>query len=214
MKGKAIFVTGIDTGIGKSVATGIYAKELMNQGYSVITQKMVETGAKKFSEDIILHRKLQGIPLTAEDYEGITCPFVYSYPCSPHLAARLENRKIDIDVVIRNTDILRKKYDYVLIEGAGGLAVPYSEELTILDYIQQQNLPVILVTSGKLGSINHTLLSLFACQYHQLRVHSVVYNLYPKTDPIICNETQYYLSNYLSKVFPNANFEVLKCYDI
>ena len=79
--GKVLFVSGIDTDIGKSIATGYYAKHLMQQGYSVITQKMVQTGCQDISTDIIVHRKIQGITLTEEDRQGITCPYLFDYPC-------------------------------------------------------------------------------------------------------------------------------------
>ena len=93
--GKVLFVSGIDTDIGKSIATGYYAKHLMQQGYSVITQKMVQTGCQDISMDIIVHRKIQGIVLTEEDRQGITCPYLFDYPCSPHMAARLQQTCID-----------------------------------------------------------------------------------------------------------------------
>ena len=88
--GKVIFVSGIDTDVGKTVATGIYAKKLMEQGFSVITQKMIQTGCKNIADDLLVHRKIQGIDLTAEDLQGDTCPYLFEYPCSPHLAAKLE----------------------------------------------------------------------------------------------------------------------------
>ncbi|PRI66971.1 ATP-dependent dethiobiotin synthetase BioD, partial [Haemophilus influenzae] len=91
--GKVIFISGIDTDVGKTIATGIYAKKLMEQGCSVITQKMIQTGCKNIADDLLVHRKIQGIDLTEEDLQGETCPYVFEYPCSPHLAAKRESRK-------------------------------------------------------------------------------------------------------------------------
>ncbi|AWX13386.1 dethiobiotin synthase [Mergibacter septicus] len=214
MSGKVIFISGIDTDVGKSVATGFYAKHLMQQGFSVITQKMVQTGNTGISEDILMHRQLQGISLTEEDLQGETCVYLFDYPCSPHLAAELENRVIEIEKITQATDKLATKYDYVLVEGAGGLAVPYNQYQTSLDYIEQQGYPVILVTSGKLGSINHTLLSLFACQQRNIQVDTVIYNLYPRRDPIIDQDTQQYLRQYLAKYSTNTKFLLLEVQDI
>ena len=101
--GKVLFVSGIDTDIGKSIATGYYAKYLMQQGYSVITQKMVQTGCQEISEDIVVHRKIQGIALTEEDRQGITCPYLFDYPCSPHMAARLQQTCIDEKIIEKST---------------------------------------------------------------------------------------------------------------
>jgi len=205
MTGRVLFISGIDTDIGKTIATGVYAKKLMQEGFSVITQKMVQTGVQGISSDIIQHRKIQGIPLTQEDYDGTTCPYIFPYPCSPHLAAKLAEAEINENNITQATATLQKKYDYVLIEGAGGLCVPYYQQRTTLDYIKAQNYPLILVTSGRLGSINHTLLSLMACKQQQIFVHTVLYNLYPNV-PLIGEDTQQFLQAYLAKAFPLTQF--------
>ncbi|MCW9732551.1 dethiobiotin synthase [Avibacterium sp. 20-15] len=206
MAGQVLFISGIDTDVGKTIATGWYAKKLADQGASVITQKMIQTGCEDISEDIIQHRKLQGIGLLPEDKQGLTCPYLFSYPCSPHLAAQLENRKISTALIRQATDELASRYDYVLLEGAGGLCVPYDDQHTTLDYIAQQQYPLILVTSGKLGSINHTLLSLLACKQYHIEVKGLIYNRYPLGDEMINKETAQYLQNYLQKHFPQAEF--------
>lgn len=212
--GKVIFVSGIDTDVGKTVATGIYAKKLMEQGFSVITQKMIQTGCKNIADDLLVHRKIQGIDLTEEDLQGDTSPYLFEYPCSPHLAAKLEGREINEKIIEKSTALLAEKYDYVLLEGAGGLMVPYCDEATTLHYIQSNNYPLILVTSGKLGSINHTLLSLEACRSHGVPVLSVMYNGYPEYDSIISQETQGYLKGYLKKYFPETGFECFERIEI
>ena len=168
---------------------------------------MIQTGCKNIADDLLVHRKIQGIDLTAEDLQGDTCPYLFEYPCSPHLAAKLEGREINEKIIEKSTALLAEKYDYVLLEGAGGLMVPYCDYATTLDYIQSNNYPLILVTSGKLGSINHTLLSLEACRSHGVSVLSVMYNGYPEYDPIISQETQGYLKGYLKKYFPETGFE-------
>lgn len=204
-----IFISGIDTEIGKTVATGWYANKLTQQGYSVITQKFIQTGCKEKSEDIIKHRKIQGIPLTEEDNLGITCPYIFSYPCSPLLASRLVNQTIEDKKLDECTQILKQQYDIVLIEGAGGLYAPYQQNKTIIDYIAERNYPIILVTSSRLGSINHTLLNLHACQQRNIFVLSVIYNLYPEDDLAISQDTQLFLSQYIAKHFPNTTFDIM-----
>ncbi|MFZ7203078.1 dethiobiotin synthase [Avibacterium avium] len=210
MTGQVIFISGIDTDVGKTIATGWYAKKLAAQGFSVITQKMIQTGCEEISEDIVQHRKLQGIELLPEDQQGLTCPYLFSYPCSPHLAARLENREIRTALIQQATAQLAAHYDYVLLEGAGGLCVPYDERHTTLDYVAQQQYPLILVTSGKLGSINHTLLSLLACQQYAIPLHALIYNRYPLGDETINRETERYLKNYFHQHFPQGKFLVLE----
>ena len=94
MKG-TYFISGIDTNIGKSIITGILARELRKQGKNVITQKMVQTGNEGFSEDIEIHRKIMNIDFLDVDKDMTTAPEIFSYPCSPHLAAKIDKREID-----------------------------------------------------------------------------------------------------------------------
>lgn len=211
--GKVLFVSGIDTDIGKSVATGYYARYLMQLGYSVITQKMVQTGCCDISSDILIHRKIQGVELADEDRKGETCCYLFDYPCSPYLAACLQNTYIDEKTIEKYTALLAQKYDYVLLEGAGGLMVPYAEGKTTLDYITAHNYPLILVTSGRLGSINHTLLSLEVCAHQNINVDTLIYNLYPPTDKLITQDTQQYFKSYLAKHFPTTKFMLMQKID-
>lgn len=192
-KGNVYFISGIDTSVGKTAATGAIAKALAQAGKRVITQKMIQTGCEQVSEDIEEHRRIQGIPFTEEDREGWTCPYIFSYPCSPHMAAAKDGRTIDLQVITQATERLREQYEYVLLEGAGGLMVPNDFQSLTIDYIRDQGYPLILVTSGKLGSINHTLLSLFAAEQYGIPVKAIVYNQYPHIDALIEANTLEYL---------------------
>ena len=192
-KGNVYFISGIDTSVGKTAATGAIAKALAQAGKRVITQKMIQTGCEQVSEDIEEHRRIQGIPFTEEDREGWTCPYIFSYPCSPHMAAAKDGRTIDLQVITQATERLRERYEYVLLEGAGGLMVPNDFQSLTIDYIRDQDYPLILVTSGKLGSINHTLLSLFAAEQYGIPVKAIVYNQYPHIEALIEANTLEYL---------------------
>ena len=192
-KGKVYFISGIDTSVGKTAATGAIAKALAQASKRVITQQMIQTGCEQVSEDIEEHRRIQGIPFTEEDREGWTCPYIFSYPCSPHMAAAKDGRTIDLQVITQATERLRERYEYVLLEGAGGLMVPNDFQSLTIDYIRDQGYPLILVTSGKLGSINHTLLSLFAAEQYGIPVKAIVYNQYPHIDALIEANTLEYL---------------------
>ena len=220
-----LFISGIDTDIGKTYATGMIAKALMQQDINVITQKLVQTGVSvnsasgkiNIADDIVTHRQLMGIPLQPCDFDFTTCPFRYEKPASPHLAAKLANTVLDPEIITKSTQQLQENYDVVLLEGAGGLLVPITERLLTLDYITKQGYPVILVTSGRLGSINHTLLSLEAITSRGLKVHSVIYNHIhdsaDNTDTEIANSSIDYLKNYLAQNYPNANWLQLPCQD-
>lgn len=200
MEGKSIyFVSGIDTDAGKSVVTGVLARTWREQGCRVITQKFVQTGNLSTSEDIELHRRLMGIPLQSEDLDGTTCPLIFTYPSSPQLAARMDGREIDLSLVDRSSRKLLETYDTVLLEGAGGLFVPLTDTYSTIDYVAERNLPLILVTSPRLGSINHTVLSLEACRTRGIEVAMLVYNLYPATAAPIVEDTRRYLQQYMDR---------------
>ncbi len=194
-----LLITGIDTDIGKSIAAGMIARFLRQKGINLITQKMVQTGCIDFSEDILLHRSLMGVDLFSEDRQHLTCPYLFKHPASPHLAAEMEGRQIDPGVIRRQTLALKKKFDLVLVEGAGGLQVPLNRKTTILDYIETHQIPVVLVSSSKLGSINHTLLSLDALKQRDIDLKGVVYNRYPESDPQITDDSITVIADYLKQ---------------
>lgn len=173
-----IAVCGIDTGVGKSIVTGLLARHLLKQGKVVITQKLVQTGCSGRAEDILLHRKLMGADWHRLDEQKLTCPYCFPFPASPHLAAKLAGEQIDPAVLDQATRELSGQVDQLLIEGAGGLLVPLTRSLLLLDYLAGHSCPIILVTSPRLGSINHTLLCLEAIKNRSLQLLGLVYNLH------------------------------------
>jgi dethiobiotin synthetase len=184
-----IAITGIDTNIGKTVVTGLLARFLLEQGRRVITQKVAQTGCSGFSEDIATHRQLMGLSLLAEDQQGLTCPYTFPRPCSPHLAAALAGRQIDPHIIRQATHALTSRYEMALLEGAGGLLVPLTEDFLFLDYLEQEGLPLIVVSSPRLGSINHTLAALELARNRGLTVLGIAYNRYQENDPVIANDS-------------------------
>ena len=198
------FVTGIDTDAGKSVATGVLARLLAEEGASVMTQKFVQTGNEEFSEDIAMHRNIMGIGMQEYDLDHTTAPEIFPYPASPHFAAQLAGRKIDLSRIENATRLLAAEYDIVLIEGAGGLMVPLDGFYTTADYIAGNDLPVIIVTSGKLGSINHTLLTLEVCHSRGIKLAALVFNHWPKGNPQITVDTLDYFYRWIDCFQPGV----------
>ena len=205
MKNGIYFISGIDTDAGKSYCTAWLARRLAESGKRVITQKFIQTGNVGHSEDIDLHRRIMGSGYLPEDREGLTMPEIFSYPCSPHLAARIDRRPIDFQKIEQATDELARRYDIVLVEGAGGLMLPLTEEYLTIDYIADHRYPLLFVTSGRLGSINHTLLALEAIRQRSISLHTVLYNLYPTVeDKTIQEDTMCYIRTHLQKHFPDT----------
>ena len=213
MKQNVFFVSGIDTNIGKSYATAYLARLWNEQGRRTITQKFIQTGNPEgYSEDIELHRRLMGMDYLSEDEQGLTKPEIFSYPASPHLASQIDHRAIDFDKIKRATDTLSRDYDAVLVEGAGGLMVPLTEDFLTIDYVRQEGYPLVFVTSGRLGSINHTLLSFEAIERRGIKLHTVMYNMFPEgEDKIIQEDTEGYIRRYIDKHFPRAEFVKVPC---
>ncbi|MDR0544963.1 MAG: dethiobiotin synthase [Odoribacteraceae bacterium] len=196
------FVSGIDTDTGKTIAAGLIARSLARRGARVITQKFIQTGCAGVSEDILKHREIMGEGAREEDRQGITCPYVLTYPASPHLAAEIDGVSIDPARIENATRLLEQRYDVVLVEGAGGLYAPLSRGYFTIDYIRDRGYPLILVTSSKLGSINHTLLALEACRREGIRVQWLVYNHYPDAGAPIAASSIAFFKEYLAARFP------------
>ncbi len=206
--GKVLFVSGIDTGVGKTVATGLMARYLLKRGVNVATIKLVQTGNVGFSEDRDEHRRLMGRTLP-EDAENLTAPQIFAFPASPHLAAALEKRTVDTGKIRAACCELAARYEIVLAEGAGGLAVPLTEELLTVDFAAAGNYPLILVSSGKLGSLNHTILSLECAASRNMRVLGIVFNHAPGADPAIDADSLRMMKKYLARYgFPPVTVRV------
>lgn len=210
MKDNVFFVSGIDTNVGKSYATGYIAAQWNREGIRTITQKLIQTGNEGMSEDIELHRRIMGCGLLEEDRSGLTMPEIFTYPCSPHLASEIDGRDIDFHKIRTATETLSENYDAVLLEGAGGLMVPLTRDMLTIDYVSEMNYPLILVTSGRLGSINHTLLSLEAVKSRGISLKMLVFNGYPKEkDSVISDDTEKYIKDYLLNEFSGAEYVYL-----
>ncbi len=179
------FVTGTDTGIGKTYATALLARGFRALGQRVALQKPVQTGATS-PEDLELAARIAGLKLPSRE---LSCPYVFSYPAAPETAAALEGQKIDLLRLKRAAEELSRSYDVVLIEGAGGLYVPLTREDTILDFINLLMCPVFVVSAARLGTINHTVLTVNALKQRGLFVAGLLYNWHFATDEFLARKS-------------------------
>ena len=174
---KAVFITGTDTGVGKTIVSGLLGQFLMHKGYQVITQKWIQTGAKKFSEDVEVHLKLMNKKKKElENYLYFMSPYIFKFASSPHLAARRERRSICVDKIKKSFKFLARRFDFVIVEGVGGALVPFNKKKLVIDIARELNLPVIIVAKNKLGAINHTLLTIEAIRARNLKIVGVIFN--------------------------------------
>jgi len=176
---KSVFITGTDTEVGKTVVTGLLGRFLSDKGYNVITQKWIQTGCKSFPDDIFSHLNfMKRKRFDIRNYLEHVCPYTFKLASSPHLASKLEKRKIRQGKIKNSFSILSKEFDSVLVEGTGGALVPFNNKKMVIDIAGQLHLPVLLVVSNKLGCINHTLLTIEAIRSRGLKLLGIVFNNY------------------------------------
>jgi len=181
---KGIFITGTDTGVGKTVVSAILLSSLRNTGIDAVPMKPVQTGCIKSRGSLVapdLEFVLRFTGLTpSKTIKNLMNPFRFKPACSPHLAAVMAGKAISFKEILRSFTILSKKHDAIIVEGAGGILTPITGSRTMLDLMKTLTLPVILVARPGLGTINHTLLSIRELRRAGLEVKGVIFN---QTEP-------------------------------
>lgn len=187
---RGVFVTGTDTGVGKTLVTGLLAKYLWENGFNVITQKWVQTGCESFaSSDAGRHLKIMGRKKEdIKDYLNYVLPYMFKLASSPHLASLAENKRIDARRIIKSYSVLSKEFDFVISEGAGGVLVPLNKEKLLIDIVKELDLGVLIVARNKLGAINHTLLTIEALRRRRIKILGIVFNNLDKEDRIVLKD--------------------------
>ncbi len=170
-----IFVTGTDTGVGKSVITAGLTSLLRKRGVDCVALKPVETGCKFncgefFPEDGHFLWRASQESISLDD----VTPFRFSLPASPYRAAALQVSRLRISDIVEHILAIGEVHDLVIVEGAGGLFAPIEENGAFVDLIRKLSFPVVLVARLKLGTINHTMLSVEALTTRNLNISSVI----------------------------------------
>lgn len=185
---KAVFITGTDTGTGKTLVTGCLAKYFFDRGHNVITQKWIQTGCDSLaSSDMALHLKIMGRKEAAiKEYLPYAAPHMFKPACSPHLACKIEKKRISADKIINSFKFLSKKFDFIIVEGIGGALVPFTEKSLVIDIVKDLGLPVLIVAGNKLGAINHTLLTIEALRARKIKILGLIFNdMEKKNSPVL-----------------------------
>jgi dethiobiotin synthetase len=187
--GRGIFITGTDTGVGKTFFACSLAALLRDLGYRVGIMKPAETGCSERDGKLIPADALRLIEASgcAEPLEKI-CPYRLPEPLAPSIAAERAGVKIDIDHLLAVYHELGSKHDVTIVEGAGGLMVPLLASYTYADLARVLKLPLIVVAANKLGAINHLLLTLDHASCKELMVLGYVLNRVTN-EPSIAAET-------------------------
>jgi dethiobiotin synthetase len=225
---KGTFITGTDTGIGKTTIAAGLASALSRKGINIGVMKPFATAEKVFSykyksEDAALLARAAGVKDLDEDIN----PFFYSIPTAPFIAAKIKKEKaVSLSAAKRVYFKLASKHDFMIVEGIGGIMVPLTKKESVADFAKSLNLSTIIVASPKLGTINHILLTTRVCKHYGLNILGIIINGMPKMPSAIEKkivETIQELSNItvlgvipLSKVtnIRNVSFTIEKNVDI
>lgn len=206
MNTKGYFVIGTDTDIGKTFCSTLLYHALREKNgmyYKPIQSGGILKEGKLYAPDVLSLCNFEGM-----DYQDNMVSYVLEAEVSPHLASELEGKKIEISKIREHFAELCKQYDYLVVEGAGGLQVPLiRDEYHIYDLIREFGFPVILVSSAKVGSINHAVLTMQSLEALGIPLHGILFNRVKNT-----KETRVYEEdniNIILKQAPTKNHLVL-----
>ncbi len=186
---KGIFITGTDTGVGKTVVAAGLAGALKRRGVEVGVMKPVATGGRG---DALLLMKAASSP----DPMEVVNPIFLEPPLAPSTAAEISRAEIDLSKIWKAYAKLSSQHEFMVVEGIGGLLVPIKGKFLVVDLIKRLGLPIIVVSRPGLGTINHTLLTIECAKRHRIEIRGIVINgpkkkksgLAEKTNPRIIEE--------------------------
>jgi dethiobiotin synthetase len=171
-----LFVTGTDTSVGKTFVCARLLEFLKNKGMEAGYQKWVASGTDSgLPEDLNLCLDAAGISPTPE-LVAQQAPYCFKFPASPHLAAEMEDRKVEPEVIVENYTALAARYEWLIVEGVGGIMVPLRRDLLLADLLARLRPLTLVVTRSGLGTLNHTLLTLEALRNRKIPVLGVVFS--------------------------------------
>ena len=179
-RGAGIFVTGTDTEVGKTLVTAALALAIKRLGRTVGVMKPIETGVSPSKPERSDAGRLRAA-VESEETLGAICPYAFEQPVAPLAAAQAERRSIDRRVIRQVYRLLRHRYDYVVVEGIGGVRVPVAPKTDVMDVIKDLRLSAVVVGRAGLGGINHALLAIEALRRRKIPLVALVLN---RTEPV------------------------------
>jgi dethiobiotin synthetase len=182
-----LFITGTDTGVGKTVITAGLAMLLKSRCESVGVMKPIQTGCRNgpFPNDAKILQWGAG----SYDPLELVSPYRYRYPLAPLVAGRIERKKIRFPKILKAYLRLKQRHSFVLVEGIGGILVPITKEYRVLELIRLLNLPLLIVARSGLGSLNHTLLTVHQAKEAGIRVLAILLNNSQSQKPDLAEKT-------------------------
>lgn len=182
---KGIFVTGTGTEVGKTVVACALARMLKNKAMDVGAMKPVSSGSR---QDALLLRKAAG----TQDLLSLVNPVHFKNPMAPYTASWREKKQFSMQKVLRAYAELCRRHSFLIVEGIGGVRVPLTENVELADLILKMRLPAIVISSAKLGTLNHTLLTLEHLQRKKVKVLGIVLNFFDKRNKIDTTNQEFF----------------------
>jgi dethiobiotin synthetase len=185
-----LFITGTDTGVGKTVIAGAIANWFRRRGSRVAVCKPCATGCVRRREGLV-SEDAEFLAACADSPHplDLICPERFIEPLAPAIAAERAGVKLDWESINRSLKLMSQGRDVMIVEGVGGLMVPMDAKHTVLDVVKWLEIPSIVVARPALGTINHTLLTVNALRSNGLKVAGVVINRYPAEGASVAEET-------------------------
>ena len=171
-----IFITGTDTDVGKTVVSAGLALVLRARGLRVGVMKPVATGCYGADERLISQDAAFLMEAAQNEYPPLTSPERFRNPLSPNVAAMLEKKEVNVQGILNSYRELQKHYDFMIVEGIGGLMVPLKKDYYVANLIRDMGLPIVIVSYAGLGAINHNLLTVDAAMIRGLEVKGIIFN--------------------------------------
>ncbi|MGN0374911.1 MAG: dethiobiotin synthase [Butyrivibrio sp.] len=184
---KKLFITGTGTDVGKTFVTGLIIKKLRENGVSAAYYKAAMSGNDRREDqslipgDALYVQRISGIEQPLDEM----CPYVYENAVSPHLASRIEGNPARMDVIKDNFNVLCSKYEYVTMEGSGGILCPISfdeEKIWLPDVIEACNMSCLMVADAGLGTINSVGLTAFYMEKQGIPLKGIIFNHFQPGD--------------------------------
>ena len=175
------FITGTDTDVGKTVVTACLITLFKGQGVGVM--KPIETGvdptcSSTANSDTKFLMEVSG----TTDAEEEVCPLRLKTPASPYQASQIAGTSIQPSTILKQFKVLQSRHNMMLVEGLGGLLVPITPSYNVADLAREIGLPLIIVSRVRVGTLNHTLLTINAARQHGLKIKGIILNKQKNTD--------------------------------
>ena len=175
-----IFITGTDTGVGKTVVAAGLAMALRERGLKVGVMKPVATGCFGTGGPRLISMDAVALfEASQNEYPGLTNPVRLRHALAPSVASVLENKPIEVGDILKAYRELQKHYDFVIVEGIGGLLVPITQNYFVSNMVRDFELSLLIVARGGLGTINHTLLTVDAAVIRGFDIRGIIFNRLP-----------------------------------